>query len=319
MKKGISKIYAYIYPRYFVFDQSLLPDDFSINDDYSWDEETGRLIEEDGSDYYRGFFTGQGRFSETQDAKKIEWLNEAEPLGIGQYKLFPLLIGNERDELNAAVNHLRIIDKIENSDSQSTLTVKIVLDYQLDQQPNPKEFLAIVKRCITEFACDSIVELRLKKKLVSWHDEKLAELDSLLNPIQESLQKAEESLQQPAMAGPTGEHKEETAKTDLRLQMLTMYYLRKLKYIETEFHDLTKVASIFSVLLGKNKQNIRAQLRFDKLKFLESDLETLLPLFEDLGQQADEVVKNMKMNLTYAELDPNNKRDRAKSLNTNKL
>ncbi len=181
MAKGLPAFYIYRYPRYFVFDESLLPDDFTLNDDYQWDEETGRLIEEDGSDYYRGFFIGQGRFSETQDARKIEWLNETEPLGVGEYKLFPLHLHNERQELEAAVNHLKIIDKVEDSDSQSTLTVEIVLDYQLDEQSNPKEFLAIVKRCISEFAYDSIVELRLKKKLVSWHNEKVNELENLLS------------------------------------------------------------------------------------------------------------------------------------------
>lgn len=158
MKEGFPKIYAYRYPRYFVFDESLLPPDFIFNDDYWWDEKTGRLIEEDGEDYYRGFFTGQGRFSETQSAKKIEWLNETEPLGMGEYKLFPLLIANEGDELNAAVNHLKVIEKIENSDSQSTLTIEIVLDYQLDEQLNPQEFLTIIKRCITEFDYNSIVQ-----------------------------------------------------------------------------------------------------------------------------------------------------------------
>lgn len=142
-----------------------------------------------------------------------------------------------------------------------------------------------------------------------WVDQKRNEWQQLPQIPQKALQ--------PPTVEVIKEKEEQTTdetKTTLRIQMLIVYYFEKLGYLKTNFHDKTKIAALFSLLLGRNEQNIRTHLGYDTPEFVDSDLKTLLPLFKSLGKQAEPVIGNINKNLERVEKDPNNKPLRKKIL-----
>lgn len=142
----------------------------------------------------------------------------------------------------------------------------------------------------------------------------LSRLFELAESIQDTILKAEETLQQPVTEAVEPDSGSGKKKTDLRVQMLIIHYLNKMDCMNPKFHDVKKVAKIFELLLGKNEQNIRTHLGYPQPFFLEEDLELLLPLFKSLGAIADDVVVNMEKNLQLVEQNPNNKRKKLKPL-----
>lgn len=139
----------------------------------------------------------------------------------------------------------------------------------------------------------------------------------LAETIQETIANAEQTIEQPPTVEVVEENEEQTideTNTELRIQMLIVHYLKMLGYLKTNFHDNTKVASLFSLLLGRHEQNIRTHLSYPNPDFIDNDLRTLLPVFESLGEQAKPVIDNIKKNLERVENEPNNKPNRKKSL-----
>lgn len=190
MKEGFHPYYVYSYPRYFVFDKCALPSDFSENNDYWWDENTSRLVLEDGT-YYSFKHEESDVLPMRQDFidisssyRYIPWPCDAEIIGRDYrgiyYEKFPTSIENEHNEINAVIKYLLFAEN--EGYKKSGYTIEKILDFQLDEQKEPQEFLEFLISGVNGYPLKSIVWLRLKDKIVKWHDEKKKELDGLLNP-----------------------------------------------------------------------------------------------------------------------------------------
>ena len=111
------------------------------------------------------------------------------------YRKYPLAILNEHDEYRTVFKYLLFIDNQEFR--KEGRTIENLLDYQLDKQAEPIQFLEYLITGLNAHPLKSIVWLRLKAKIIKWHDGKIKELNSLLStaPIIEQPAEAEEETE----------------------------------------------------------------------------------------------------------------------------
>jgi len=153
----------------------------------------------------------------------------------------------------------------------------------------------------------------------NWVVQQRARNDAIIKEFTQQKESMEtEKHEKPKIQHSTMETIEEATtdetKTNLRIQMLIIHFLSKLGHLKVDFHDKNKIAPLFSLLLGRDEQNIRKNLGYNQPEFIENDLKLLLPLFESLGEPAKPVIDNIKKNIKSIENDPNNKPNRKKFL-----
>lgn len=278
MENEFPPFYVYAYPRYFIFDDTILPSDFEEGGDYEWDDETGYLLTGDGERYYH-VSSREDSFGDSPYL--IPWIYEVEPLGgnsdLYQYALYPNAISSKSLEIIAVVKYLLRVDKESANRQGKGITVESILEYQLDRQFSAIQFLDYLKTGVKEynFHSFSIAWLRLKKKILTWHNEKVNELKNLLGFLTESTQ--------PAAA----EEVEETELTPLEITAVAHKVVL--------FHELGIIEPLKK--LCKNKNPTLSDKKFAKLVggimgFQGTQIETIRKALSGYGQGGESDVRS---------------------------